>query len=57
MSKYLNSYLIEQLLSLDEAELTQFIKDLKPETQKYLDTILEKAERDPMRLKRFLDLK
>lgn len=57
MVRRLNNYLIEQLFMMDENEISAFIAGLRPETRKYLDIILEKAERDPNELKSFLDAK
>lgn len=52
---YKNHYIIEQVLAMDEKELSKFLAGLTSEAQEYLDIILAKAEGRLPQLKNYLD--
>lgn len=52
---YKNHYIIEQVLAMDEKELSKFLEGLTSEAQEYLDIILAKAEGRLPQLKNYLD--
>jgi hypothetical protein len=57
MVKRNNEYIVAQILAMDDAERAEFIDNLKPETLRYLDIVLEKATvgSNITKLKRYLD--
>jgi DNA-directed RNA polymerase subunit F len=50
-----NEEILAQVLSMNKAQLTQFLSDISPETADYLDIILEKAEKNPSQLMKYVE--